>query len=64
MTNEQKHWIDNADYETLLRHWRFAPPGDAMFQGATGEHYAKIMAERKATVGNAEHARTSKSIGW
>ena len=62
MTDEQKAWIDNASYETLLRRWRHGSPGDAMFQGATGEYFRDAL-ERKRP-GDSEHTATSKRIGW
>jgi len=61
MTDSERKWIDEADYEALLRRWRFAPVGDAMFQGDTGSYYAKVMSERRAT---SEHVSASKRIGW
>lgn len=64
MTNEQKHWIDTSSYEWLLSRWRFAPAGDPIFQGDTGDYYSKVMRERREQVGNAEHVRASKAIGW
>lgn len=57
-------WIDNASYEELLRKWRYAPAGDPMFQGETGQYYSEVMAKKRDEVGNAEHVRASKSIGW
>ena len=48
MTPEQKKWIDEASYEDLLRKWRFAPAGDPMFQGDTGEYYSKVMNEQRS----------------
>lgn len=60
MNDVQKQWIDDASYETLLRHWRLAPPGDIMFRGECGEYYAKVMAEKKDGLA----AETSKKIGW
>lgn len=59
-----KEWIDNADYEQLLSRWRNAPIGDYMFQDETGDYYSKVMAEKRKQVGNAEHVRASKTIGW
>lgn len=60
--NEQiKRWIDNATYEQLLAKWRFAPIGDSMFQGETGDYYAKVMAEKRKT---ADHVQASKTVGW
>lgn len=63
MTPEQKHWIDNASYEQLLRKWRFAPAGDPWFQGDVGDYYAKAIAtKRDADEDGAVQA--SKNIGW
>ena len=59
-----KEWIDNASYEELLRRWRFAPPGDPFFAGEMGEYYSRKIAERRKQVGEEEHTRASKSIGW
>ena len=63
MTDKEKEWIDNASYESLLSHWRFAPVGDPMFQGDTGKYYAKVMAERRDADPD-KHVRSSKTIGW
>ncbi len=57
-------WINNASYSQLLRKWRFAKSGDPYFQGEVGDHYSKVMAERKKEVGDEEHSRISKQIGW
>lgn len=60
--NEQiKDWIDNSNYEQLLSKWRFAPIGDPMFQGETGDYYYAVMSEKKLT---ANHVQASKNIGW
>ena len=56
-------WIDGQDYEGLLRRHRFAPPGDPYFQGETGEHYARTMAERRAELPDGG-AVASKRVGW
>ena len=61
---EMKKWIDNASYEELLRKWRFAPTGSLFFQGEVAKHYDVVMARKRAEVGDAEHVRASKSIGW
>ena len=64
MTPEQKQWIDNASYEQLLGHWRFAPVGDSMFQGDTGQYYEERMkALRNEEGGHARHVAASKSLG-
>jgi hypothetical protein len=64
MDDEIKNWIDNASYEQLLSKWRMASAGSPFFQGETGDYYSKVMAEKRKSVGNAEHVRASKSIGW
>lgn len=64
MTDQQKEWIDNADYESLLRRWRNAPSGDSIFQGDTGKYYQEVMAEKRKAVGNGAHVQASKNIGW
>ena len=55
-TNEfykHKKWIDSATYEELLRKWRFAPSGDPLFQGQTGDYFNSVMRKRRAEVGDA-----------
>ncbi len=64
MTNEMKVEIDAMGYEAMLSRWRFAPVGDPMFQGEVGAYYKKRMTEKREEVGNGEHVRASKSIGW
>lgn len=61
---EMKEWIDAASYEQLLSKWRNAPAGNPFFQGEIGQYYSRVMAEKRDEVGNAEHVRVSKSIGW
>ncbi len=64
MTEEEKQWIDGADYEQLLSRWRNAPIGDRIFQGETGQYYGKVMREKRDSVGHAGAVAASKSIGW
>jgi len=72
MTKEQENlysermikWIDEASYQQLLGHWRFAKPGDPFFQGEIGAYYQKKMAEKRAEVGDAAAVNASKSLGW
>ena len=64
MTPEQKAWIDSANYDVLLSHWRFARCGDSMFQGETGDYYKAVMARKRQDVGDAGHTAASKRIGW
>ena len=63
MTPEQKSKIDNMSYESMLSLWRFAPIGDPLFSGETGEYFSKVIKERRAQVGNGAHVAASKSIG-
>jgi len=62
MTEAEKSWIDNSSYEGLLSRWRFAPAGDPMFTGDTGQYYKKVMAEKRAADPGG-HVAASKSIG-
>jgi hypothetical protein len=62
--DEMKKWIDNATYSQLLSKWRFASSGNPFFQGEIGDYYSKVMREKKEQVGNDEHVKTSKTIGW
>lgn len=62
--DEMKEWIDNASYQDLLKKWRNAPSGDLFFADEVGQYYSKIMAQRRDEVGEEEHVRASKSIGW
>ena len=55
--------IDGMTYEDLLRRWRFAPPGDPMFQGDAGKYYEdRMQTLRDSDSGDAVAA--SKRIGW
>lgn len=62
--DEMKAWIDTASYQALLSRWRFAPIGSPWFQGELGDYYALAMARKRAALGDDEHVRVSKSIGW
>ena len=64
MIENQKMLIDEMSYESMLSLWRFAPSGHPMFQGETGEYFAKVMAEKRDQIGNNAHVAISKSIGW
>ena len=61
---EMRKWIDGATYEQLLRKWRSATVGDPFFRLEMGKYYQKVMTEKRKQVGNAEHVRASKAIGW
>lgn len=61
LTEEWKQQIDNMSYRDMLTRWRFAPVGDPMFQGETGDYFTKVMFEKKKTV---NHVAISKEIGF
>lgn len=65
MTDEMKARIDEMSYEALLSMWRYAPVGDPLFQGDTGDYFGERMKElRSQPGGDARHVSASKSIGW
>ncbi len=55
-------YIDGMSYEELLRQWRFAPVGDPLFVGESGDYWVERMRELRAL--GADHVAASKSIGW
>jgi hypothetical protein len=59
-----KQQIDGMPYEIMLQTWRFAPIGDPLFQGETGEYFAQCMRVKKQNISNEEHVKASKRIGW
>jgi hypothetical protein len=63
LTPELKEEIDGKSYRQLLAKWRFAPVGDPMFQGESGDYWGKRMAELKSADPN-EAVAASKSLGW
>jgi hypothetical protein len=64
MVKDQKDWIDNASYYALMNRWRFAVSGDPIFKGEAGQYYKKVMAEVRQEIGNDEHVRISKNLGF
>ena len=61
---ETKKMIDKMDYEKMLSLWRFSKFGDPLFQGETGDYFAKVMSEKRREVGDSFHSSASKRIGW
>jgi hypothetical protein len=59
-----KKLIDQMPYTEMFSKWRFAPVGDPMFQGEVGDYFAKVMKDKRIQVGDAEHTRISKQLGW
>lgn len=65
LTPELKKRIDMMSYEKLLQHNRFAPIGDPMFQGNSGEYFLARMSKLRSEPGGDErHVAASKAIGW
>ena len=64
MTEDQKQWMDTADYETLLQRNRFGSFGDTIFLDESGAYFMKSMAREKAKLSVEEQVATSKRIGW
>jgi len=64
MDTNIKEQIDNMDYESMLRLWRFSPAGHSLFQGESGEYFSKNMKEKRDKLPNEEHPIISKRIGW
>lgn len=65
LTEELKGKIDAMTYAQMLARWRNTPLGDSMFQGESGDYWAKRMAELRAQPGgDAAHVKASKEIGW
>ena len=64
MSESQKKWIDDASYEDMLARWRFAELGDQMFQGETGDYYAKVMHQKRDALSQKDQVSASKSAGW
>lgn len=64
MTKEEKKYINDMNYESMLKLWRNAPCGHPMFRGYTGDYYSKIMSEKRQQIGNGAHVAASKNIGW
>ena len=64
MNDELRNEIDRMPLEDLLRRWRFAPAGDRLFQGASGEYAAERLGVLRAAVGPAQWTAVSKRVGW
>ena len=59
-----KHKIDCMSYYQLLKTWRFVSCENSMFEGETGRYYARVMAKRRCEIGEPEHVRVSKLLGF
>jgi hypothetical protein len=63
LTPEVKTEIDERSYESLLRLWRFAPSGEPMFEGESGEYYKDRLAKLRSE-NPADAVAASARIGW
>lgn len=57
-------WIAQADYESLLRKWRFEQPGSSWFKGPVGEAYRKAMFKHRTTLSITDAMEISTRVGW
>jgi len=64
MNRKEKAEINGMTYEELLRRSRFAKIGDRMFHHERGRYFKQRMQESRRRVGEEEHQRVSKLIGW
>jgi hypothetical protein len=65
MINENlKQKIDAMDYHSMLQLWRTSPLGNPLFEGDVGIYYAEVMKKKHNEIGQDEHVRISKIIGW
>ena len=60
LTPANKSYIDSLPYFKLLERYRYAPAGDPMFQGETGDYWTKRMQEKIKA--GADHVRASKAV--
>ena len=56
---EMINWIDNASYEELLNHLKFAP-STPFFAGEVKKHFMKVLSEREKEINNKEHKNRYK----
>lgn len=59
MTPEQKQIIDSMSQYELCSKWRFAPIGDPLLAGDTGEYFRKVLQEKGGFT-----PEISKQLGW
>lgn len=64
LTEDVKEQINALNYFSLLERWRYAPVGDPMFQGESGNYWWDRMEYLKSQPGGLEEAvRASKLLG-
>ena len=60
MTDEEKKQIDKMSQFEMCRLWRFAPAGEPLMQGNTGEYFKKVLFEEKGGF----TPEISKRLSW
>lgn len=63
LTPDLKKRIDEMPYQAMLAKWRFAPVGDPMFQGESGDYFAKVLSKKRDADPDL-HVASSKTLGW
>lgn len=64
LTEDVKARIDEMDYFQLLERWRYAPVGDPVFQGTSGNYWWERMQHLRSQPGGHERAvSASKLLG-
>jgi len=61
LTDKKKKQIDSLSYQEMLQKWRFAPIGDPLFEGETGDYFSARMKELAVDV---DEVAVSKKVGW
>ncbi len=62
LTPDVKMMIDGMSYGKLLEKWRFAPAGDPLFTGESGQYYAEVMKDRREHLPAGAHAAISRCL--
>ena len=63
LSPELRQRLDNMNYAQLLRTRRFAPAGDDLFEGESGDYLVQRMKEMRADPA-IDHVGASKQVGW
>lgn len=56
--------IDSLSYGSLIKIWRHGSSENPMLQGATGDHFSKVMKEQKDKLTHEDQVAISKLVGW
>lgn len=64
MDTKTKETIDNMPYIEMLRRVRYAPAGDPMFQGDTGNYFNQVFEAKRQALTVDQRVYASKQVGW